>query len=221
MGRPVRNLATLLIVGFAVLLVVSAGIEDIARAEGNVEFYENLVANRTTSLRDTAVVMWGGAAAPIGRFLLIRKGPDMCAVSFEGFRRAGDAKPPTLFNSGNEHRYAEYDWYYQNDGSGDFTRNNTKHGHDTLVSGPLIGIGRLAFQTGNTAVNCGPFKLNWRYPDLVKFYRGNKRGDHGIEMAPTLWSSIADVRGNDPNLKWYRYDESRDPMTIPAGDLKK
>jgi len=221
MRNSVRNSRKLLIIGFVVFLAVTAGTDEIVRAEDDVQFYENLVANRITSLRNTAVVMWGSVAAPIGRFLLIRKGSDMCAVSFEGMHRAGDAKLPTMFHSGDEHRYAEYDWYYQNDGSGDFTRKNTEHGHDTLASGPLIGIGRLAFQTGNIVMSCGPFKLHWGYPDLVDIFPGIRPGDYGIEMAPTSWSNIADVKGNDPDLKWFRYDENRENMTIPISDLKK
>jgi hypothetical protein len=177
--------------------------------------YKDLERNALTYGSVTPV----NASAPIGRFLLIRRGKDVCAVRFTEFHRGHDAKPPTVWHSGEESLYAEYDWYYQGDGSGDFAKPHVKSGHSKLSQKSLVGIGRLSFQTGTIRVRCGPFKLMWDYPNSVAFDEGTRLADSGIELAPTKWREIAEVNPHDPRLQWYRYDEKR-PMTyIPVDQL--
>ena len=170
--------------------------------------------------RDYAAITWDDAGAPLGRFLLIRKDKRVCAVRFTKAQRGHDAKPATTFNSGEESFSAEYDWYFQEDGSGDFTQPGVLSGHEQLAMKPLKGIGRLAFQTGQIYVECGAFdKLFWRYPTWVTFYGKSSRGDYGIELAPTKWTEIQEVNVHDPRLKWYRYDENRESVDIPLDNL--
>jgi hypothetical protein len=160
-------------------------------------------------------------SAPLDHFLLIRKDKDICAVRFTEFHRGHDAKPGTIFNSGEETLYAEYDWYYQGDGSGDFTKPRLKSGHRKLVRKPLIGIGRLAFQTGTINVKCGPFELGWIYPNHVAFFKRKEYLVHGVELAPSKEQEISEVRVNDPCHKWYQYDEKeeRKRFSIPLDEL--
>ena len=80
--------------------------------------------NKEMELRENAVIYWDQAMAPIGHFLLVQKGKDVCAIRFTEHHRGHDSSPPTLFSSGEETLYAEYDWFYQGDGSGDFTKSN-------------------------------------------------------------------------------------------------
>ncbi len=165
-------------------------------------------------------VSYGSVSVPVGRFLLIRNGNDVCAVRFARFQRGGDAKSPTVFHSGDETLYAEYDWFHQGDGTGDLTKQNVGSGHKELKRGPMVGIGRFAFQLGSTILSCGPFSLSWRYPNGVGFnttYR--KEGDVGNELAPTKWQSIRQVNPNDPSLRWYRFDEKRSITMIPLDAL--
>jgi hypothetical protein len=84
---------------------------------------------------------------------------------------------------------------------------------------PLRGIGRLAFQTGETNVRCGGFKLRWLYPTQVSFDSETRLADHGIELAPTRWTSIDAVQPDDPQLQWFRLDETRKLTFISAEDL--
>ena len=191
----------------------------VASAETFSEMYDRIVQGRDSKFRNSAIVAWSLAAAPVGKFLLIRKGSATCAVRFTSFHAGHDARPPTVFNSGEEHLYAEYDWYYQGDGSGDFTKPDIRKGHNKLARNPTIGIGRMAFQTGNTSVSCGPIELNWLYPDLIQMFSGTIMGDYGFELCPTKWDSISDVRSNDSALKCYRYDENRSPLVVYIGDL--
>ena len=160
-----------LITGGLIFLAIAAGYGEAVKAETTTQFFARVDTNRMTLHRDSAIVFFGGVAAPVGRFLLIRKESAMCAILLKGFRRAGDAKPPTAFSTGAEHRFAEYDWYFQSDGSGDFKRGNTRRGHDSLEDGPLYGIGRLNFfGSGNINISCGPIELTWEYPDVISFF---------------------------------------------------
>ena len=191
-----------------------------AVAETDLEFLNRVSENRDTLKPDDAIVFWGGVAAPVGRFLLIRRDGATCAVLFKNFRRGGDAKRGTTFNTGEEHLFADYDWYFQNDGSGDFTKENVKQGLGKVAYGPLVGIGRLAFQTTNQTVSCGSIKLNWTYPDIVKFYYGSKRENTKVELAPNSWCSLSEVNVNDSGIKWFEMDGNRLTTIIPVSDLK-
>ena len=170
----------------------------------------------------SALLTWDAVGAPLGRFLLVRKDKDkaVCAVRFTKAQRGHDEKPATIFNSGDESFSAEYDWYFQGDGSGDFTQPNVMSGHGRLAQGALKGIGRMAFQTGQVRVTCGTFdRLFWLPAGRIGFFEGAHRGNYGIELAPTKWAEIKEVNVLDPRLKWYRYDENRDPVYIPLDNL--
>ena len=144
----------------------------------------------------TAVVM------PLETILLVRRGNNMCAVKF------------TKFWTGktDEDLYAEYE-------SVGLTGNGKPIREELSFPKPR-GIGRLAFSFGNKEIKCGPFKLFWSGKGAVHFHaEGQKQGDYGIELAPTSWSNISDVKIADPCLKWYRYDENRRRQNIPVDKL--
>lgn len=182
---------------------------------------ERRYATAEQRTQEAALITYQNASAPIGRFLLIRNGKDICAVRFTEFHRGRDKKPPTIFNSGEESLYAEYDWFYRGDGSGDFSKSDLKSGHNKLARKPLIGIGRFSMQfTGSTVVVCGPFKLGWKYPNQIGFHLSNsKKDDVGNELAPTRWKEIFEVDSDNPHLNWYRFNEDRDFVVIPLDEL--
>src|SRR5688500_11132430 len=64
---------------------------------------------------DSALVDRTAVAAPLGKFLLVRRGSDICAVRF------------TKFHGGVEAGSTEYDWYFQGDGSADFRKANVSN----------------------------------------------------------------------------------------------
>ncbi|HAA03600.1 MAG TPA: hypothetical protein DCE18_09540 [Syntrophobacteraceae bacterium] len=157
--------------------------------------------------------------APFGRFLLIRNGSNACAIRFAEFHRGYNAQTPTFFNSGDETHHAEYRWYWQMDGSGNFTNSNTRSGNNKLIQKPLLGIGRFAFQTGRIHVRCGPFTLLWQYPVSLSFDAKGGCSDHGTEMAPTRWKEVTEIDIHDAQLSWYRCDEHRHRLLIPLDAL--
>jgi len=159
-----------------------------------------------SKLKTHALVTWDDAGAPLGNFLLIRKDASVCAIRFTEYHRGHDAKAPTVFSSGEESFDATYDCFCQGERGGGLGNSTT----GKVTKRASWGIGRFAFQSGETNVKCGSFKLPWMYPTRVSFHiEGTKLGDHGIELAPTRWTEIKEVNANDARLRWFRYDEKR------------
>ena len=167
----------------------------------------------------TAAVTWTDAGAPIGRFLLIRYGPHACAVRFNEAYRGGDQKPSTAFDSGEESLFALYDWYYQGDGTGDFSKSNVSSGNGKVAKGPLKGIGRLAFRTGDSEIKCGRLTLRWMYPTRIDFNAKGKDRDASVQLAPTKWSDLSQVKFMDSSIRWYQLDQKRKAILIPIDAL--
>lgn len=184
------------------------------------DFVRRMSKERIKSFPEYALVTWGAVASPLRRFLLIRKGNGICAVKFKNFSYKSDNRPPTMFNTRSDTMSAEYDWYYQENVSGVFSDKYVKTGNGTVSIGPLVGIGRLAFQTGNAEIVCGPFKFGWYYPDIVALYLGNKSIDQGFEMAPTKWLNIKDIDLNNSSLIWFQLDENRKTKMFLINDSK-
>jgi hypothetical protein len=147
---------------------------------------------------------------PLGAILLARKKQEYCAIKFTKFW-TGETK---------DDEYAKYESYYQGDKTGDFTNKNVKFKQGELSRPRLRGIGRLSFSFRTIDIQCGPIKLFWSGKGWVCFFSSNqKQGDYGIELAPTKWTHISQVNVFDQRLKWYRYDENRQEVKFPVGQL--
>ena len=152
----------------------------------------------------TAIVM------PLAKILLVRRESDYCAIKFTEF----------WTGKTEEDVYAMYESCYQGDKTGDFSKKNVKLQKDKLAFPKPRGIGRLAFSFGNRNIRCGPLKLQWAGRGSVFFYaEGQEQGDHGIELAPTIWTDISEVDVFDQRIKWYRYEEQRKRMNISIDQL--
>lgn len=161
-----------------------------------------------------------GVASPLGYFLLVRKGNNACAVRFTNFWRDNDEKKPTVFSSGQENVYAEHEWYFQGDGSFDFTKDNVKHGNGKVHDGPSYGIGRAAFKFHlPLQVKCGEVPMFWRYPTRLLFEDNAGLWDKEIEIAPTKWKTIGEVNFKSPILLWTRYSDYERLQYIPLDQL--
>lgn len=156
-------------------------------------------------------------AAPFGKFLLMRGDKGPCALRFVEYHRARDAKPPTVFNSGDESHLARYEWFYQREG--DFSKGKVKRGKGRASLGPLRGVGRLASQSGDPYVKCGPYLAYWLPPASVSFSGSTSCSRARHELAPTKWDEISRVNARDPRLKWFSCDENRKSLRIPMEEL--
>jgi hypothetical protein len=166
-----------------------------------------------------ARVDWHQVAAPFGRVLLIRGAKGQCAVRFAEYQRGHDAKPPTVFSSGEESHYASYEWSYQVDGTGDFTNRHATHGTGRVSRGAVRGIGRFGFQSGDPYLRCGPLKTFWLQPSNVSFSEQVLCQTPGYQLSPTGWRDISKVNANDVRLQWFECDEKRNSYRIPLRDL--
>lgn len=170
--------------------------------------------------QDVAQVSWDGVAAPVGRLLLIRQeGRDVCAIRFLRVQRGDDKQPQTFFSSGDENVSAEYEWWLLRPSEADGNVRGAQNGKGVVSKGPLVGLGRLAFRTGQSFIQCGAFSLWWDYPARVRFHGAVRQGDYGVEIAPTGWKSVSEINLMEPSLKWYRYEEMRGFMGIPLESL--
>jgi hypothetical protein len=156
-------------------------------------------------VRQTVMIGTVTISIPVGRFALMRNGNYACAIRFTNFSRSGES----VF-------YAEYDWYFQNDGSGDFSKANVKNGHGSLKDYD----NRFLMLFASKLVVCGSFRLFWGYPVQLGFTPSNTRKpDLGNEMAPSKWTDISEVNIHDARLKWYRRVERDRRIDIPIEKL--
>ena len=150
-------------------------------------------------------------SVPMGRIILIRKGPEYGAVKFTHF----------WFGKTVHDWYGKYESYYQGDGTGDFSKKNVLSRKGEVSTFPDIGGCGLHWSLDNPNFRYGPFKLAWSPKSTVYFFYFGQggEGDYGIELAPTKWTDISQVNVFDPRLKWYRYDEKRKDTYIPIDQL--
>jgi hypothetical protein len=194
----------------------------IAHDGGRTENHLKSLDDALQVLKSNAIVAAAGVGVPEGRFVLIRGvGGVTCAVRFTSLLRGRDAKPPTVFSSGAESLSAQADVYRRDDSARDFSSASFQHEHLALSSHALIGIGRLAFERGTVAIKCGRDRLLWGFPTWLAFPdRGHTFPGRGpVEMAPTAWTEVSQVKVSDPQLKWLKYDDSRTMSEIPLGEL--
>jgi hypothetical protein len=129
--------------------------------------------------------------APIGSFVLVRRGNDAVALQLTGHTTTGDGG-------------ARYEWWYQPDGSGDFARPNVEKGMGEVFESyertpNPDGSKTVRDKGGKLYVGCGPFSLQWSSGDWIYF---PERRDQDLEIAETAWDRIADVKIADPSLRW-------------------
>jgi len=163
-----------------------------------------------------------GIVMPVGKILIVRRASDYCAIRLNGFWSENTSEVGSIFVASGSDEYAIYESYHQEDNTGDFSKKNVHYKKEELSFPKPRGIGRLAFSFGNKEINCGTITLFWSGKGAVHFYKeGQKQGDYGIELAPTMWADISEVNVFDARIKWYRYDEKRQRVNIPIDQLWK
>ncbi len=177
------------------------------------------------SVGDSVLVANTAVGTPLGRILLIRKGPTCCALKFTEFWAAKTEKD--RYKGKDWWNYARYETWYQGDGTGDFSKRNVEVKEDEVHEARHFAIGRLVLGFGGDRgqVQCGPIKLLWTQNGIVCFYRlgmstsPERIKEYGIELAPTPWKDISEVDLHDPRITWYVYDDARERTDIPIDRL--
>lgn len=169
------------------------------------------------TLKSNAIVDAASVAVPAGRIVLVRSSSMHCAIRFDSFRRGHDAKPGTIFNSGDESRFSEADIYEWPRGEGDFYYGKARVKHVKLSELPLVGILKVA-AGGGSSIKCTGSRLDWSFPSWMSFIEVGS-ADRMIEIAPTAWTDLAQIDLANPRLKWFRYEASRERTLIPVAEL--
>jgi hypothetical protein len=167
----------------------------------------------------TAVVM------PLNKVLLVRKGPEYCALRFTEMWKARTKED--VYNGKRFEAYSRYEAYYQGDGTGHFLATNVERHKDELIRPWVKGFHPFVWNAGpkKTEIKCGPIALLWVATGCVSFFPSGLVGDEkailelGIELAPTPWSDIFEVNVADPRIRWYKYDGSRQRISVPIDRL--
>jgi hypothetical protein len=129
---------------------------------------------------------------PLGRILLVRKGAEYCALKF-----TNNWLSKTPFVIAETDIYTSYEFYYQGDGSGDFSKGNVKTGTNILhLHKVSTFLGYPYFKNPKTRIRCGGIELKWMVISTILLEEA--------ELAPTPWRSINEVDINDPRIEWYR-----------------
>lgn len=208
---------------WSLLLFISGHNADADSSTQQQDLAEQALNKQEALAHNMAIVSYGTVSTPIGYFLLVRKDKEECAIKFTSFHR-GDYKKRTWWNAGGYSYFAEYDWYYQKDGSGDFTKLNVISGHKKLDQSTQFGpTFHLSGTTGTTFIKCGSMRgLLWTYPNNVAFNPAfRSESNTGIEMAPTRWQKPVQIDYRETGLKWYQFDHSnkRKVIYIPLSEL--
>lgn len=170
-----------------------------------------------------------GVTATLNRFILFRKGAHGCALRFSSFRREGENKPASFFRSGWADTWAEYDWYFQDDGTFDLSKTNVQSGHGKLRWGSDFRLGHGLILGGpkdaNRSIDCGSFHVAWGYPMNLAFYsfaRGKTEYDPQLEFAPTRWTKLEQLDFSNSGLRWISglaAGKIKEEVWIPLEDL--
>jgi len=190
----------LLACGLSGLLLNVAGCSNAATEIDHEEFYQPSPRNREATHAYTSDAL---IFSPLGKFLLIREGAVACVVRFTAFHREGEEKKGTAFFSGERTRTAEAEWYFQGDGSFDFSKPNVTSGKVSLRNTSSFGFGRLTFKPMATlGFSCGSISIRWSDGTHLNFVQMDGKDNYIREIAPSKWANLKDVDFSNPRLIW-------------------
>ncbi len=148
---------------------------------------------------------------PQGYFLLIRKGQKIGAIRFTNIVKG--IKPGI--------GQANYESYFQDDGSLSFISSNVRKRTGKINLKPLKGVGRLSFQFGSDKIKIGKWSFFTGSPGAIDMYPswGDEK-DYGYEFAPTSADSVEEIDVSDKRLKWFRFNAD-ERVELTASELPK
>ena len=185
------------LIGLIVVMSISAGSERPAVSA------ETGPAPTDQSLRSTGEVYWLGARAPLGNFLLVRKGALRCAIRIDSFGYEGENRTATILRQSGSIKVASYTSYYRSDGQDDLLKAGYRIYAGRLEDKPAIGLGRLATSSGAVHPECGELKVLWSFPTWIEFYP-----DADVEIAITRIADPHRLRFSESKIRWFAIDKS-------------
>jgi len=151
---------------------------------------------------------------PEGVFLLVRKNGKIGAVRFTNVEHRGEA----CIGSAN------YDSYFQGDGSGSFQSPNVRKRTGRINLKPPRGPGKLSLLVdfGYPKVRIGNRTFTAYCPNGIYEWphRAASQKDYGYEFAGTSAREVEEIDASDKRLRWFRYDPNN-RVILPIADLPK
>jgi hypothetical protein len=146
---------------------------------------------------------------PLGRILLVRKKGEYCVLKF-----INTWLSKTPFEISTTDIYTSYEFYYQDDGSGNFFNSNAKTVTGVLHSPKVSSFLGIPYIKGSkNRIRCGGIEIIWKFISTI--YLEN------AEFAPTPWRSINEVNINDPRIEWHRKGGEFKSKRLPIDQLWK
>lgn len=154
-------------------------------------------------IRNTAVELFSD------NILLLRKDETICAVRF--FRNKANNRlehtesyaTPNVSTPGTT-----YECHCDSMSNKSATFSPSYHKQGYLRLGVRIGIGRAQIAIGeNDEVVCDTFTAMWSPPTKLNYFTlqdGNFTWDPKLEIAPTGWKDLKEVRIINPKVIWFR-----------------
>jgi hypothetical protein len=161
------------------------------------------------SLRSTGEVYWLGARAPLGNFLLVRKGGFRCAIRVDSFGHEGENRTATILRQSGSTKVAVYTSYYRSDGQDDLLKPGYRLYTGKLEDRPAIGVGRLATSSGAVHPECGELRVLWSFPTWIEFYP-----DADVEIAITRITDPHRLRFSESKIRWFTIDKSQSRNSV-------
>ncbi len=156
-------------------------------------------------------ISFSGIVIPLSRLILAHGPSGYCAIKFTKFWTEKEG----------QEKFARYEAYDLGRDTRVPPDSKMETVVDTVSSLPSRGpFYPLKWQPGNPEIKCGRLRFLWQYRGGVCFFgRKDNPGEHGIQLAPTPWTSIGEVNLTDPRIRWYRYDENRKTINVSIDQL--
>ncbi|MFB3896088.1 MAG: hypothetical protein ACE14V_07285 [bacterium] len=154
-------------------------------------------------------------AVPVGRIILIKHGNWYGAVKY--LNCWAEESNTVSSNNRQQKYYANYESYFQRDGSGDFKKQNV----EIYKKNISFKIPDDPLHEDNLNIFCGPLRINSTGKSKIlglNFGYCFMQNTFSGELAPTIWTDIVDVDVFDKRIMWYRSEERPD-IYIPIDKL--
>lgn len=158
------------------------------------------------SADDVYSIRFRSLNVPVERIFLLRNRNEFCALKLGAYG--------TAVIDGKNVQYANYELLRTPIEQLSLKAGNIETGR--LEFKGYTGLGHWVWERGNTVLKCGGQRIGWSYPNELGLV-----GDAGFAVAPTAWTSFAQVRVDDAQLHWFSEDKTqkRGEMKIPVRSL--
>lgn len=135
-----------------------------------------------------------------GKFVLLKNGD-----KYGAFKILPKSGVRSILAAVRSDASADYEWFFQPDGSGDFRKDSCKHGRGRVFEKynrqPTAGGYHLTDVGSILDITCGDIAVEWSHSNWIYFH-DSKGGNTAVEIATTNWTKLEEVDVRNTGLKW-------------------